>query len=112
MTPELHAKLARIQRYATAYEVTMAHPDGRRLLVAYTPRKSRTGLWNAVVQNDARRGVIIALAGTAEAVFARKASDGLALGEWTIKFSGRTEREAYIEGELTHVVDHTQETSR
>ena len=38
-------------------------------------------------------------------VAGKKASDGFAIGEWQVRFTGRTERDAIMNGELPYVGD-------
>lgn len=87
----------------TRYEITATHPDGRAFLVAYTPRLSRPGLLKAI---EVRTADVIAKLGVA-------AGDKLdvhlrprihaTVDQWRIGFTGRTQHEAKIAGELPFI---------
>jgi hypothetical protein len=101
--PALEARLARLANRATRYEV--AATDGARsLLVGYT-RKTSHGLRDLLrgtVEGQAR--VVLLATATATDPYAWEmasaAGDGARCGPWTVNFTGRTQRGAYIEGEL------------
>lgn len=101
MTNELQKKLERLANRSTAYELAAIHPDGRRVLIAYS-RKGRRGIFSAVRN---RGEAVAALCQSQEFAFAKRAADGATCGEWSIRFTGRTQRDAYVEGELTYVGD-------
>jgi hypothetical protein len=94
-------KLARLQHYATRYELA-AIRGNERVLIVYTPRKNRQVLWASLRE---RAEAVCALTGASEVTFGKKAADGATMGEWRICFTGRTQREAIIEGELPFVLD-------
>ena len=107
MDATLEAKLSRLKNYSTRYELVASRgtgPDRESYLIAYTSRNNRQGLWAAVTQ-ESRVHKLIALTGDKEIHFAKRAGDGATMGEWTIRFSGRTQRECYIEGELPYIGD-------
>lgn len=79
-------------RYPTLYELAAIHPDGRRYLLAYCRIKSRSSLWDTVTSEN-RVHHIVALVGTKSIDFAQRAADGATMGEWSIRFTGRTARE-------------------
>ena len=96
-------KLERIQHYATRYEVALSLSDGRKLLVCYTPRKSRAGLLSAIQQ---RGKAILAqmpdLSDDARMTYA--AATGFDLGNGSrVHFSGRTQRDAICNNELDFI---------
>jgi hypothetical protein len=97
---DLQRKLASLQNRATRYELVASHPDGRRFLVAYCGRKNRQGLFSAVA---GRAAAMTALTGDESIHFGKRAADGGTMGEWTIRFSGRTQRDCYLEGELEYI---------
>lgn len=103
MDAELERKLDRLKNYHTRYELVATSGD-RKVLLGYTTRNNRRGLW-AVVTDESRVQAVIKLVGTESIHFAKRAADGATMGEWTIRFSGRTQRECYIEGELPYVTD-------
>lgn len=88
----------------TLYELVAAHPDGRACLVAYCSRKGRRDIWIAVTKNDSRREAIINLTGAKDIHFAKRSADGARMGDWLIKFSGRTQRDCQ-RSELPFVCD-------
>ena len=103
MDATLTAKLSRLKNYATRYELVASRDNGAdRYLIAYTPRNNRRGLWAAVTE-PARAAKLVKLTGSPEITFGKKASDGATMGDWEIRFSGRTQRECYLEGELTYI---------
>lgn len=104
MDATLLKRLGWLRHHATRYELAAVHPDGRKILIAYTRQKSRNGIWNAVTE-DHRMQKIIALVGAADCEFLKPATAGLQMSEWTIKFTGRTQRDALLSGELAFVLD-------
>mgnify|MGYP001584239683 CR=1 FL=1 len=81
----------------TRYELAAIHPDGRRLLVGYTARRSRGGLLSMVRQ----RGETFTDATGADSItFGDRAADGATAGEWSVRFTGRTKLDAEREGRL------------
>jgi len=104
MNASLEQRLARISRYRTAYEIHAEHADGRKYLIAYTPRKGRRGILHAL-ESRLADGSLDRVIGSRDLTWGERASDGCGLGEWAIEFTGRTQREAYIGGELTFLAD-------
>lgn len=99
MTHEQERKLARISGCYTVYEMVAEHADGRRLLAGYT-RETRPGMLAMLRKNwDMWCKLTGKQAGTWEA------HKMIRFGAWTIRFSGRTQRQAIIEGELPWVGD-------
>jgi hypothetical protein len=95
---DLQQKLARLKNYATRYELAMMR-GGDRLLVCYSSRRGRQGIFEAV---RSRVSAMTWRTGTDQIHFAQRAEDGATMGEWTIRFTGRTQREAYIGGALEY----------
>ena len=87
-------KLARLKNRNTRYEIVLTNGTDTKFLVLYTAQHSQSGLRAAVRQ---RYDAILVLGG--EAPFAAKRSDVFNGNEWRCFFSGRTQREAIIEGE-------------
>ena len=85
----------------TRYEITARHADGRELLVVYTSQKSRNGLLKAIRGNA---GVLFAEDEIYGPIFARPLPH-MRCGDWLIAFSGRTQRQAYSEGERPFVLE-------
>jgi hypothetical protein len=101
MTPELERKLERLRHYSTRYEVVGRNGDVT-ILAGYTSKKTRHGLLGMVRQHGE---AWVEYANSTSLQFRGKAADGVQVGEWTITFSGRTQREAYIAGEHPFVLD-------
>ena len=89
-------KLARLKNRNTRYEIVLTNGTDTKFLVLYTAQHSQSGLRAAVRQ---RYDAILVLTG-GEAPFAAKRSDVSNGNEWRCFFSGRTQREASIAGEL------------
>ena len=101
--PTTAEKLARITRYATKYEVIAEHPEYRSILLGYTGRKSFQGLLVAARQHGEQ---LVDLLGLTTDHRADRQGSTLLLGNgWSIRFSGRTQREAYTEGERPFVAN-------
>ena len=95
-------RLAHLRNRATRYEITAKGPDGE-FLVGYTARKTRRGMLEVMRMYH---GNLIHLCDTNEMTVPShfKAKDGIVMGDWTIKFSGRTQRDAISNGELDRLV--------
>ena len=84
----------------TRYEIAASHGDGRRYVVAYTPRVSRPGLREALTN---RRALIATRCEGITAKLAYLKRDGrwtATSGAWTFGFTGRTQRDARSAGLL------------
>ncbi len=95
-------RLAGLQNRRTAYEL-IAENGERKVLAGYCAR-GRAGLLRMIRQNAA---AWVAFAGADNITFAKKASEGAVIGDWTIRFSGRTEREVVMAGELNFFKEQT-----
>lgn len=95
-------QLARIQHYATRYELAAVRGN-ERVLICYTERKNRSGLWSAISSNRAEP--LCRLTGAEEITFGKRAADGGMMGDWKIVFTGRTQRPAILAGELPFLLD-------
>ena len=94
-------KLARIKNYHTRYEIILAHANYPSILVAYTSRKSFHGLLAAVRERGPK---IVALLGVTDEHKATRERTTLHLGNgWLVRFSGRTQRDAILNGERPFV---------
>ena len=97
-TNDVLAKLSRIKNYSTRYEMVATNATtGESVLVCYTPRNNRRGMLDAIRN---RAEAIKTLANTDAATVGRIQ---VVVGDWTIRFSGRTQREAIIGGELRFI---------
>ena len=97
MTDLQIAKLARIKNYHSRYEIVLT--DGtQKFLVLYTSRRSKRGLYAAANQ---RREALASITGEdGYWVVNGKTSPQMGDGDWRIFFSGRTQRECILDGEL------------
>ncbi len=103
LTQEQTNKLTRIQRYATRYELAAVHTEnGKRVLIGYT-QKTRPGLFK-MVEKNAVDAVRLLADGVDLIHFEKRAADGAKMGKWSIQFTGRTQRESIIAGELPFFV--------
>lgn len=107
MNAQLIAKLARIQNRDTRYEVRATN-GSQSVLVGYTPRKGRAGIHSIVTKHAE---AITRFMDADSIYFERRAADGAKMGNWKINFSGRTQRDAYIGGELPFFLDLITETA-
>ena len=103
MNAVLEAKLARIKNYRTSYELCMSDDDGTTYLVCYSEGRSRRDVWNILCKGAHHITKIIGH--NPECVWAKRASDGCKVGKWRIYWSGRTQRDAYLEGERAYIGD-------
>jgi hypothetical protein len=100
----------------TRYEIAARHPDGRALLIGYTPRNSRPGLLAAMRRVDTSLIDRLAISDTDSLIWHTKPRPHCVLrDEWTIGFTGRTQVEACNTGELMFVAagphDHARRTA-
>lgn len=99
-------RLERLRNRQTLYEV-LASDGQTHLLIVYCGR-SKTRFFRALAERDSVRGKKLAeLAGTEQLKFPEKPDSSLigTLGKWTIRFSGRTQREAISQGEHRYLED-------
>lgn len=95
----VHTRLAAIHGRSTKYELVLVHDDGRTLLLGYG-RKTKPGVLamvhrQAVELSQFCGADYITLAGLPRGTFGK-------IGPWSLRASGRTEREAIIQGEREH----------
>lgn len=95
-------RLDRLHNRPTKYELAITHPNGSSYLIRYTNRRNRTGMWDCLYQVAQ---AITDLTGTDYVDPAWLVKDGATVGEWTIHFTGRTQRDAIINGELEFIED-------
>ena len=88
-------RLARLKNYRTRYEVVLTNGTDK-YLVLYTSRRSKMGLCLAVQQ----RSDAVSLITNGINPWLSKRGDTSHPGEWSVLFSGRTQREAITDGEL------------
>jgi hypothetical protein len=103
LTTEQIAKLERCRNYATRYEITARHPDGRAFLVCYTPRVSRPGLLKAI-QHVGRHILEKLTVGENDVMtWHTKPHVHCRTSGWEIGFTGRTQRDAIMSGEMPFI---------
>ena len=83
----------------TRHEITARHPDGRTYLVGYTPRKSRRGLLSAMQNVGGPMIEKLDIGEDDEITWATQPTPRAFTGDWTIAFTGRTQRDARMESE-------------
>ena len=74
----------------TLYELAIEKGD-RRFLVMYTSNRSRRLLLDSCRKHGEK---LVALTGADELTLAKRAGDGATMGDWRIRWTGRTQREA------------------
>ena len=100
LTPTQLQRLARLHDRQTLYEVAAIKGD-RKVLIAYAGRTSRRHMWDILFERAER--ISKALDIPADQMFAtpgKRSADGFTLAGWTIRATGRTERDAIMAGEL------------
>lgn len=101
LTAEQHRALARIANRATCYEAVVIRADGERRLLAYCDRRSNAGLLGAMRQRGA--ALLDFLECGDDATFKAIKGGGYRLGDCRVVWSGRTQRDAIMEGSLTYI---------
>ncbi len=99
-TPEQLRRIARLKNRDTLYEAEIVRADGARVLLAYC-RKSGSGLREALRKRT--EAVVRFLGGPKAITWGRGTAPVEIEGGGSIRFSGRTERDAIVEGELPYV---------
>jgi hypothetical protein len=99
-------KLARIAKRGTLYELAISKGT-TSYLICYSPM-SRSMLMKALRKQPHE---LIALTGSETFDLAKRAADGATMGEWKIRWTGRTHRQSIIEGELPRVPSIAKVTS-
>jgi len=89
----IEQRLQALSNRSTLYEIIIER-DQERYLVQYAS-KSR----NAILRGLRKHGEAIAARFGGTVTFAKCARDGAYVGDWHVRDSGRTEREAIIAGE-------------
>ncbi len=96
MTENQTVKLKAIKNRATRYELVLSSEGShQKLRLCYTGRKNRSGLMAAIRANGPE---LVKLTGASD--FQLSKGPAATLGSWRLAFSGRTQREAIIAGEL------------
>lgn len=87
------AKLTRLQGDPTRYELIAEHGE-RRILIAYSVMKTRAVLVSFTLQYGPELIALTGMGEDDEVNFGSRSAKRVTIGEWTIRFSGRTQREA------------------
>jgi hypothetical protein len=105
LTDQQRRQLERIQHHATRYEVRLVLPDGRAMLVCYTPRKSKAGLLDALQSRG--KAILAHMPDMPEdSRLTYDKAQGFSLGNGArVAFSGRTQRDAIMAGALPYIGD-------
>ena len=104
MTQDQIRRLESLRNRSTCYELAAIRGE-ERVLIAYCLQHSRDGALRACRNRGQQIIDALKISGTDMLVAGKKASDGFAIGEWQVRFTGRTERDAIISGELPYVGD-------
>ena len=100
MAVEAYKKIAALQGRPTYYEVALIKGD-TRILLQYVHRVTRQSVLKAAQKFGPK---LVDLMGvTDETPFSWKPNAVAHLGDWTIRSTGRTEREAITNGELPFI---------
>ena len=99
MTPQEY--LNKIHGRPTLYELAAIKGE-QSILVAYCGNRTRRMILRACRE---RAEALVALTGDKSIGFSRRAAEGATMGEWSIRFTGRTQRDAISAGELPYVKD-------
>ena len=103
LTPEQIAALSRLHNYGTSYEIEAVTPDGRRGLVCYTERHSKRGMRDAMHDRAVPLLAWLGAPSGLEMTVERGRAD-IALSDGSVvRFSGRTQRDAIMSGELPFI---------
>lgn len=102
-------KLARCYNRRTLYEATIIRPDGAKVLLAYVQSANKRGLRDAVWKRGQDIVSWLNAPADAEMTWKRGSTDMQITGGGIVHLSGRTQREAIIEGELPYVGNAAKE---
>ena len=89
-------KLERLRNRGTRYELSCTMPNGQACLAGYT-RPSKMGILSMIRKNGEAWAARIA---ENDMVNFEKSGKSATVGPFAIRFSGRTQRDAIINGEL------------
>jgi hypothetical protein len=90
----------------THYEIAACHRSGHKLLIGYTPHKSRPGLLATVQGHRPEAIAFLGIRESDEIIVETQPPYCCHIGEWCIVFTGRTEVQAKREGELLLFNEH------
>lgn len=92
-------KLAAIQGQSTYYEIAIVRGD-ERYLFCYSAPTGRHALISCVVDNRKRCELLVRFAGVDDFTITRGKNAKMTVGDWSIEWTGRTQRQAISHGEL------------
>ena len=95
----IQEQIDRLRNRRTAYEL-IADNGVRNILVCYSTSRSRQSLWQIATK---RAEHLASLTGTDVITFASRSADGATMGDWRIRWSGRTQIQALQEGAYPYV---------
>lgn len=102
LSAQQHARLARLHYGPTRYEAILTLSGGRRLLVGYSARRSRTGLLNMIQRNGA--AILALMPDLTDEHRMTWRTGGFDFGNGArVEWSGRTQRDALMATELPFV---------
>lgn len=112
LTTEQTRKLISMKNRATLYELA-AIKGNRQILIAYSHSRSRMGLLAAVRKRGPEVIMALELTDTDLLEFSKPVRDfsilatrnNARIGEWAVGFTGRTQHDAIVQGELEYVGD-------
>jgi hypothetical protein len=104
LTEQQVARLERLRNHATRHELAAINGD-RKILVCYASRTSRRGILAALEGRKERVDALVKLTGDNGITWCTHAADGGRMCDWTIRFTGRTQREAIMHDELPYIED-------
>jgi len=101
LTDSQLSKLERIKRYGTRWELVLVTPAGEQILLRYTAQHTRRGIIEQIRYHGAR---LVELTGAEQFdSLGEWKGRGISLGEYRVRFSGRTQRDAILQGELPYI---------
>lgn len=104
-------KLNRLHNGPTRYEL-VAEKGDERILIAYSMRTGRRALLTAAQKHGHALLAMMKLDDNTKFEFLKPAAKGAKVGDWTIRFSGRTQRDAISNGELPWIVDRAGQEAK
>jgi hypothetical protein len=103
LTPAQLSKLERIRHYRTRYEIEITIPGAAPMLVCYSDRKNLAGLCDALCKRWAPITRAANVPHESAATRVKRAAAYAFDNGATVRFSGRTQRDAIMSGELAYI---------
>lgn len=111
---EATARLQALHRRPTRYELVAESPSGERTLLGYSVRRTRAVMLGLAQEHGKELVALMELGDDTGIQFERDPTPAapvmMVANSWRIRYTGRTERCAIIEGELPHIA-HRKETA-